>query len=189
MKKIFLAMTIMLTAASVTLAHTSADRRERREERGERREIRSDYHKIRRDENRAKVSYFTRNNFAKDFPDAKNVRYVKTKNFDEVLFTSGRDNLIAYYDNETNLVGTTQKLAFSDLPGNAQKEIHKKYSEYGVAEVMKFDDNETNDTDMILFGTAFDDADNYFVELKNDRKDIILKINTYGLVSFFKELK
>ena len=182
MKKVFLAVTVMLTAATVTLAHTSADRRERKEERAERREMR-------RDENSTKVSYFTRNNFAKDFPDAKNVQYVKTKNFDEVLFTSGKDNLIAYYDKETHLVGTTQKLVFSDLPENAQKEIHKKYSEYGIAEVMKFDDNETNDTDMILYGTAFDDADNYFVELKKDRKDIIVKISGYGYLSFFKVLK
>ncbi|HTF32063.1 MAG TPA: hypothetical protein VK625_24570 [Flavitalea sp.] len=182
MKKVFLAVTIMFTTASVTLAHTSADRRERKEERAERREMR-------RDENSTKVSYFTRNNFAKDFPDATNVRFVKAKDFEEVLFTSDKTNLIAYYDNETKLVGTTQRLAFTDLPENAQKEIHKKYSEYGVAEVVKFDDNEINDTDMILYGSAFDDADNYFVELKNDRKDIIVKINGYGYLTFFKDLK
>jgi len=189
MKKVLLAGTIMLTAATATLADTSADRRERKEERAERKEVRNDYHKLNRAENHMEVSWFTRNNFAKDFPEAKNVGYAKTKNFDEVFFTSGKDNLIAYYDNETHLVGTTQKLAFSDLPENAQKEIHKKYSEYGIAEVMKFNDNESNDTDMILYGTAFDDADNYFVELKNDRKDIIVKISGYGYLSFFKDLK
>jgi hypothetical protein len=189
MKKIFLALSIMLTAATVTFAHTSAGRRERKEERIERREIRKEYHKLRRAENRNEVSDLTRNQFAIDFPDAKNVRFVRTKEFDEVLFSSGKKNLRAYYDIDNELVGTTQKKAFADLPEHAQKEILKKYAGYNVDDVIKFDDNESNETDMIMYGTTFDDADNYFVELKNNNKAIILKVDLSGEVSFFKDMK
>ena len=189
MKKVFLALGIILTVATGTFAHTNEDRRERREERTERREVRNENHKMRRDENRIEVSYFTRNSFVRDFPDAKNIQFVKEGNFDEVFFTSDNKNLIAYYDNEAKLVGTTQKLAFSDLPANVQKEIHKHYAGYGVEEVVKFDDDEINETDMILYGTPFDDEDNYFVELKNNNKDLVIKVNGAGNVTYFKDMK
>ena len=189
MKKIFLALSIMLTAATVTFAHTSADRRERKEERVERKEIRKEYHKLRRAENRNEVSDLTRNQFAIDFPDAKNVRFVKTKEFDEVLFISGKKKLRAYYDYDNELVGTTQEKAFADLPEKAQNEILKKYADYNIDGVIKFDDNDSNETDMIMYGTTFDDENNYFVELKNDSKAIILKVDLSAEVSFFKDMK
>lgn len=189
MKKIFLALSIMLTAATVTFAHSNADRRERKEERKERREIRKEFRKLRRAEDRNEVSDLTRNQFAIDFPDAKDVRFVKTKEFDEVFFISGKKKMKAYYDYDNELVGTTQKKTFADLPENAQKEINKKYAGYNIDGVIKFDDNEINETDMVLYGTSFDDADNYFVELKNDSKDVIVKVDPAGYASFFKDMK
>ena len=189
MKKIFLVVGIMLTVATITFAHKSADRRERKEERIERREIRKEYHRLRRAENRNEVSDLTRNQFAIDFPDAKNVRFVRTKEFDEVLFIYGKKKLTAYYDYDHELVGTTQDKTFADLRENAQKEILKKYAGYNIDGVIKFDDNESNETDMIIYGTSFDDADNYFVELKNDSKDLIVKVDLAGYVSFFKDMK
>ena len=53
---------------------------------------------------------------------------------------------------------------------------------------MFFDDNEWNETDMILYGNQFADADNYFVELKKDNKEIILQVNPIGNVSILKQL-
>ena len=189
MKQVFLALGMILTAAGATFAHTNADRKERREERTERKEARNDNHKMRRDQNRINVSYFTRNSFERDFPAAKNVQFVKANNFDEVFFTADNNNLIAYYDNENKLVGTTQRLAFSDLPANVQKEIHKKYAGYDVEAVVRFVDDEINETDMILYGTPFDDEDNYFVELKNNNKDLVIKVNSADYVTFFKDIK
>ena len=116
MKKIFLSLSILLTAATITFAHTNADHKERKEERLARKEIRKEYHKLRRAENRNEVSDVTRNQFAIDFPGAKNARFAKTKEFDEVLFINGKKKLKAYYDYDNELVGTTEKKAFADLP-------------------------------------------------------------------------
>ena len=189
MKKIFLSLSILLTAGTITFAHTNTDHNERKEERLARKEIRKEYHKLRRAENRNEVSDVTRNQFAIDFPGAKNARFAKTKEFAEVLFINGKKKLKAYYDYDNELVGTTEKKAFADLPENAQKEILKKYSGYNIDQVFKFDDNKVNDTDMILYGTTFNDADNYFVELKKDSKDIILKVDLAGYVSVLKDMK
>ena len=54
--------------------------------------------------------------------------------------------------------------------------------------VIYFDDNESNDLDMVLYKTAFDDADNYFVVLKKGNEEIILRSDLAGTVSYFKKL-
>jgi hypothetical protein len=186
MKKIFLAAGILLTTATVTFSQTSNDAKAVKMERTEaKKELRSE----RRAENRNEVNVLTRDQFAIDFPGAKNVQFVKTKYFDEVTFLSGKKKLRAFYDDDNELVGTTQAKAFNDLPENAQKEIHKKYAGYAIADVIKFDDNETNDTDMIMFGTSFEDADNYFVELKKGNKAIVVKADLAGNVTFFTDMK
>ena len=178
-----------MMVATVTLAHSTVNRRDRKETRIERKKARKELRRERRAENGNEVSDLTKSHFITDFPDAKNVRFVKTENFDEVAFISGKKELRAYYDYDSKLVGTTQDISFADLPENAQKEILNKYANYSVDSVIKFDDNESNDTDMIMFGTTFDDADNYFVELKNDNNAIVVKVGLLGEVSFFTNIK
>jgi hypothetical protein len=148
MKKVFLTAGIVMMTATITFAHTNINRKERKETRIERKKNRRELRRERREENSGDVSIVTKDNFVTDFPDAKNVHFVRTKNFDEVVFMSGTERLRAYYDNNSNLIGTTQKKSFADLPEHAQKEILKKYPDYSVDNVVKFDDNESNETDM-----------------------------------------
>ena len=189
MKKIFLAVVIIMITATVTFAKSNIDRKDRKSSRIEEKEARKELRLERRVENSNEVSDLTKNNFASDFPDAKNVDYVRTNEFDEVFFKEGNKNLNAYYDADNKLVGTTQEISFTDLPANAQKEILKKYAGYSIASVIKFDDNESNETDMIMYGTTLDDTDNYFVELKNDSKSTVVKVDPSGEVFFFKDIK
>ena len=186
MKKIFLAAGTILAAATISFAQNNSDAKQVKMERTE---LRKEVRKEHRLENSNEVSDLTKSQFAIDFSNAKNVRFVKTKEFDEVVFLSGKKKLTAYYDYDNELVGTTQEKTFADLPANAQKEILKKYADYNVDQVIKFDDNESNETDMIMYGTTFDDADNYFVELKNSSKAIILEVDLSGGVSLFKDIK
>ena len=178
-----------MMAATVTFARTATNRKDRKETRIERKKTRKELRRERKIESDSEVSYLTKTHFVVDFPDAKDVRFEKTKNFDEVAFISGGETLRAYYDYDSKLVGTTQNISFEDLPANAQKEILKKYANYSIVGVVKYDDNESNDTDMILYGTVFDDADNYFVELKNDSEAIVVRVDLPGEVSFFTNMK
>ena len=189
MKNIFLVVGILFTTTTVTFAHTTINREDRKETRIERKKTRKELRAETTAENDNEVSVLTKDEFVTDFPDAKNARFVRTKNFDEVAFMSGNERLRAYYDNTSNLVGTTQEKSFADLPEHAQKEILKKYTDYSVDDVIKFDDNETNETEMIMFGTTLGDADNYFVELKNDSQAILVEVDLLGGVSFLKDLK
>jgi hypothetical protein len=104
-------------------------------------------------------------------------------------FTQGKEKMSAYYDDGGQLVGTIHEELFADLPDNAQKEIHHKYPDYAIADVVKFDDNESDDAERIMYGISMDDADNYFVELKNDSKAIIVKVDLSGDVNYLTTVK
>jgi hypothetical protein len=135
------------------------------------------------------VGVLAKNNFSKDFSDAKDVQPMRGINFDEFLFTNKDGNRIkAYYDYDGNLVGTTQSKTFADIPLKGQKEIKEKYKDYTIGDVFFYDDNEMNDTDMMLYGLQFDDKDLYFVELTKGPSKIVVQVDMQARVSFFKKL-
>jgi len=151
--------------------------------------------KAQREENRAirkekaatEPNYVTEQHFLVDFPEATNVSW-KINGFEEATFTLNGKEMKAFYDYNNDLVGTTSVANYFDMPEIARKYIEKHYKDYTTGEVILFDDNEYNSTDMILYGNQFEDEDNYFVELSNKNKKIVLQVNMEGLVTFFKEL-
>ena len=130
-----------------------------------------------------------KNEFTADFPDAKNVHFGRVKDLNEVSFIQAREKMKAYYDNSAQLLGTIRKESFADLPDNAQKEIQNKYPGYTIANVVKFNENESDNTEIILYGVSMDDADNYFVELKNGSKAIVVKVDLSGEVNYLTTMK
>ena len=130
-----------------------------------------------------------KNQFTADFPDAKNVYFVRVKDLNEVSFTQNKEKINAYYDDRDQLLGTIRKESFTDLPDNAQKEIQNKYPGYTIGNVVKFDDSESDVTEIILYGKSLDDADNYFVELKNDSKAIVVKVDLSGEVNYLTTMR
>ena len=135
------------------------------------------------------VSIRSEINFISDFGHISNVQWKRNAQFDEATFTKDGQQMTAYYDIYSNLVGTTENKFFTDIPTRAQKEIMEKYKEYSIGDVVFFDDNEANETDMVYDDLRFEDADNYFVTLTKDNKQIVLMVNTAGDVSYFKTLK
>jgi hypothetical protein len=166
MKKIILASGFLFLGTAVTFAQENSDRNDAKE-----------------------VSLAIKSQFAADFPGATNVHFTSEKNFNEVSFTQDKETISAYYNDRDLLVGTIQKQTFADLPENAKQEITKKYAGYAIANVIKFDDSESDETERILYGASFDDADNYFVELKNDSGAIVVKVNLSGGVDFLTTMK
>ncbi len=152
-------------------------RREKREDRKEVRELRND-----------EVNYYSKEQFFRDFGNVQVLSWKRENNFDVATFRSDNGLKSAYYDAHSELVGTTQHKTFADLPAEARKYINREYSSYAAGPAIFFDDNEANATDMALYGQSFDDADNYFIELYNGKKRIVLQADPAGNVSFFKQL-
>jgi hypothetical protein len=155
---------------------------------GAKKEIKTERKELRKLEGGSAVSNQTKSAFFADFGNVPDVKWKRAVYLDEAVFTKDGKELKAYYDFYSKLVGTTSIKTFADIPLNAQKEIKSKYKDYTIGIVVFFDDNEANETDMLLWNTQFSDADNYFVELSKDKKNIVLQVNVEGEVFFFKEL-
>jgi hypothetical protein len=181
MKKIFLVMGIVI-ATTFTSAFAQYNTDDNNAKEG--REI-----------NQGAVNKSMKNHFTSDFPNASNISFEKTKDFDKVNFNQASSQATAYYDHNNELVGTTVKVSFQDLPAVAQIRILDKYRDYSVTDVLKFNvnsDNESysdNDTYMTLYGNSFDKSNNYFVELKGDNNAIVLEVDLSGEVSHFTTIK
>ena len=135
------------------------------------------------------VSEIAKTNFISDFGNIRNVHWKRGIQFDEATFTKDGKRMTAYYDYNSKLVGTTQNSSFNDIPLKAQNIIKKKYKGYSIGTVVFYDDNETNETDMILNNIQFDDADNYFVPLTKNGKTAILMVSPDGDISYFTTIK
>ena len=131
----------------------------------------------------------TRASFYSDFGYIPISNWEITDQFDKISFMENNVLYTAYYDSNSDMVGTISNASVEDLPGHAQQDINKKYKGYTVANVIFYDDNESNQTDMMYYGQQFNDEDEYFVELQNDKEEIVVQVNTVGEVSFFRTLK
>ena len=198
MKKIFalLATAIILTAkadAQVVLAALEDDnstdsnlsatlssnlnkskKEERREERRER---------------DSQASYMSIQSFHTDFPGIEPMQWKWIDNYDEATFTKDRKTMSAFYDWDGKLVGTTEHKTFADLPLDAQKYIDQKYKEYTPKAVIFYDDNEFNETNMVMYNYEFSDEDSYFVELQKGNDNIVLHVKMNGDVLYYTSLK
>lgn len=135
------------------------------------------------------VSYMTMNNFYADFPGARVISKERTPFYDRVSYSLNGQQHAAFYDINSNLIGTITVKTYTDLPVNARNLIDRKYRGYQKAAVLLFDDNEENDADMILYGKVFDDRDSYFIELSKPARRIVLQVTPEGEVSFFGDIK
>jgi hypothetical protein len=134
-------------------------------------------------DNKAKIAFDT------DFKGASNVQSKRVDTYDEFSFTNKDGHKMkAFYDENSVLVGTTQDKAMADLPAKGLQKIKEMYKDYSIGPVVFFNDNELNETDMILWGIQFDDTNNYFAELSKGTKKIIVKVSPGGSVNFFKNL-
>ena len=157
-----------------------------KEEKVMKREIRRDKKELRKMENNV-VSHRAQQAFYADFGNIP-ASWKRTAYFDEATFLQNGQTMTAYYDYDGELVGSTTHKSFSDISDNAQHYINKKYAAYTKEGVIYFDDNQFNESDMILYGSQFEDRDNYFVVLKKDNETVILQVNTFGDVNFFKKM-
>lgn len=135
------------------------------------------------------VSVQSKEQFSRDFDQVKDVKWAHTANFDEVTFTQKDQQLTAYYDVHAELVGTTSMKKFADLPVSAQNEIRKRYKNYAIVSVLRYDDNENNDTPFEAFGSMTDAPDSYFVLVSNNKEADVLHVTDDGEVIFYKTLK
>lgn len=171
------------TATSLK-ASIKKDRKEASGDKKEKKELKKELRALRSNG----VSDRAKEAFAINFGDVPNARWERQTDFDEVSFTKDGQQMSAFYDADGRLVGVTMPKTFEDLPAAGQKNIKTKYAAYQVGDVYLYDDDENNETDMVLYHKRFADEDSYFVELKKDGITTIVRVNKDGAVFFYKQL-
>ena len=197
MKKFFLTTGIlMVTAITATYAQDSIADDNATKVQSTITKTMSEIQKEGSETNQNGVNAFTVNQFANDFPDVSNIHFTRKNNYDEVTYTENGINNTAYYDGNSELIGTIRNRSMQDLPAGAQTEIANRYAGYTVVRVVRFNmngDNESyieNNSELPFYGDSPENDSNYFVELKNnDNKTIVVMVGLTGEVSFFSAMK
>ena len=197
MKKFFLTTGILMVAAiTATYAQENINGNDANEVKPASTNTQIEIQKEGAETNQNAVSVFTVYQFATDFPDVTNIHFDKMKDYSAVTYTQNGINNTAYYDDNSELIGTIRNRSIQDLPAAAQTDIANRYAGYTVVRVVRFNangDNETyieNNSELPFYGDSSENNSNYFVELKNnDNKAIVLMVGLSGEVSFFSTMK
>ena len=129
----------------------------------------------------ANVSYTVLNQFSADFADASNVNWSVNKNFQRADFTANGIKMTAFYSLQGDFVALTTDVDAKAIPTAAQKEIAEKYKGYKVIEVIVVQNNTELNPDA--------DETAYFVDLKSDTKEVLVKITPELHIQFYQDVK
>lgn len=140
------------------------------------------------DEKDAEVSYFAENNFLNKYYGAKDVKWTVTSNFQKAAFTLDGKTMSAFFDRNGEYIATTQYVVESKIPAVGKKRLAKLYADYKVSEVVRYDfDGDADAHLQLLTGKRFYNTI-YFVNLKNDKESVLVKVTPDGDVSYVKSL-
>jgi hypothetical protein len=126
------------------------------------------------------VTYSVENQFDSEFSNAKEVAWTVTSNVQKATFTVDGVAMTAFYSLQNDFLGVTTDVDYSEVANKAKVEIADQYKGYTVGEVIKL---ETPDTDSSFDSTV------YFVDLKNDAKEVLVRVTPSASVYFFKQVK
>jgi hypothetical protein len=131
-------------------------------------------------EKSAAVSYAVKNEFDSTFEDAKDVTWTVTSNVQKATFTSNDVKMTAFYNLTGEYLGVTEDVTYTALSEKAKKQIADKYAGYDVNEVIKLETS----------GAATNFAETvYFVDLKNDAAEVLVRVTPTNDVYFFQKVK
>jgi hypothetical protein len=130
---------------------------------------------------RIEVSYTLVNKFNANFAEAKNVTWTVNKNFQKASFILNGVKATAFYNHEGEFVAVTMDVDAKAIPAKAKAEIADQYKGYATQGVIIVQNNTELNPDA--------DETAYFVDLKNESKEILVKITPSLHTEFYTEVK
>lgn len=134
------------------------------------------------------VTYTVLNQFAYDFKDAKDVLWKVDGNCQKAEFTLEGQKYTAFYSLTGDYMGVTRAVTFKNVPAEAQKEINTQYAGYKVGEVIELQPKASVTVDPYAAPSS-NDSKVYFVDLKNEKEEILVRVTSNSDVYFFKQVK
>ncbi len=124
------------------------------------------------DKSRGNVKAATQARFTRDFEGAENVTWEVSYEFQKATFSLNGKSITAFYDWSHNLKATTQNIDFVELPAQAIKNLMRTYPDHKIEAIIKYFDGHTV----------------YFLNLKKEKADFLVKIEPDFYVQYFKGL-
>jgi hypothetical protein len=137
----------------------------------------------------ASVSNIVLNQFGYEFKNAASVTWTVDGNCQKALFTYEGKTMTAFYSLTGEYLGVTHAITFEKIPADAKKEIVEKYKTYTVGDVIEFQPAVSNSASLYSFSSYANDEKVYFVDLKNDKEEFLLRVTPDASVFFFKQIK
>ena len=113
--------------------------------------------------------------FKTDFSQVNNVSWEKTSDFYFATFQLNNITVDAAYNEDGELVGTSRKIASTQLPLKLTLELSKKFGEYNVAEEV----SELN----------YEGQTTYYLSVENDKQVVKLKCYSNGEIDVESKTK
>ncbi len=129
----------------------------------------------------ANISYAVHQEFTTDFAGAENVVWTVTKNVQKADFVVDGVKKTAFYTLAGDFLGSTQVIGYNAIPAKTQAIIASDYKGFTPVNVIVYFANEEIKTDI--------DATTYFVDLKSEKHEILVRVTETGSVEFFKQVK
>jgi hypothetical protein len=131
--------------------------------------------------NSVNVSSSVTSQFNANFADAKNVTWIVNKNFQKAEFIMNGVKTTAFYNLQGEFVALTENVSAAAIPAKTKLEIANLYKGYEVNEVIVVQNNTDLNPDA--------DETAYFVDLRSDSKEVLVKINQDLHTEVYKEIK
>jgi hypothetical protein len=124
--------------------------------------------------NGTNVTIMVMNHFSSDFRGAENVKWTVTSKFTKAVFEMDDKKMEAFYSTNGEFMGASSAIHFSKLPKKAIKKLAVQYpaAVYKLEECIEF--------------TNAEEEKNYYVSYLTEKGKVILQINSFGDISFFK---
>ena len=129
----------------------------------------------------ATASYAVQQAFASDFVGATNTVWTVNKNCQKADFVIDGVKKTAFYNLAGDFLGTTQATIYKAIPAKSQKLIAESYKGYTPGEVIVYQANEALNNDI--------EPTSYFVDLKKDSHEVLVRVTNSGNIEFFKQVK
>lgn len=127
------------------------------------------------------ASYSAKQAFTADFAEATDATWTVTKNCQKVDFVIDGAKKTAFYTLAGDFLGTTQTTVYKAIPAKSQKLIAESYKGYTPGEVIVYQANEAINNDI--------EPTSYFVDLKNEKHEVLVRVTNSGNIEFFKQVK
>jgi len=126
------------------------------------------------------VTYALQDHFESRFSGAKDVVWTINNNCQKAAFTADGVKMTAFYSLQGDYLGVTRDATYAELADKAKQAIADKYKGYTVNQVIKY---ETLNEDVNFEETS------YFVDLKNESNELLVRVTPSSNVYFFQDVK